>query len=214
MDAQWMYELIGYVASVLVAISLTMSSLVRLRLINLVGAVTFTVYGMLISAYPVAAVNLFIVFVNLYYLSRMRRTREFLRILEIQPQSEYLRAFLDFHAEDIRRYLPGFSYQPGERQLAFFILRDMVPAGLFIGEVRDDGCLVVRLDFVIPSHRDFKIRRYLFSEQAEFFRSKGIRELVSPSGSPEHATYLRRMGFAASEREGATTYRRALAPSS
>jgi GNAT superfamily N-acetyltransferase len=212
MDAQWMYELIGYAASVLVAISLTMSSLVRLRLINLVGAVTFTVYGLLINAYPVAAVNLFIVFVNLFYLSRMLRTREFLKILEIEPRSEYLRAFLDFHAEDIRRSLPDFAYQPGERQLAFFILRDMVPAGLFIGEVRDDGSLMVRLDFVIPSYRDFKIGRYLFSEQAEFFRSKGIRELVSPAGSPKHATYLRRMGFAPAEREGATTWRRALAP--
>lgn len=213
MDAQWLYELIGYVASVLVAISLTMSSLVRLRVINLAGAVTFTVYGLLISAYPVAAVNLFIVFVNLYYLSRMRRTREFLRILAVQPRSDYLQAFLDFHAEDIRRFLPDFSYHPGERQLAFFILRDMVPAGLFIGEVRDDGRLWVRLDYVIPSYRDFKIGQFLFTEQAEFFRSRGIRELVSPAGSPGHTAYLRRMGFAPSEKEGATTYRRALAPS-
>jgi GNAT superfamily N-acetyltransferase len=209
-----MYELIGYVASVLVAISLTMSSLIRLRIINLAGAVAFSVYGLLIGAYPVAAVNLFIVLVNIFYLSRMLRTREFLRILEIDPRSEYLRAFLDFHAEDIRRFLPEFSYQPGDRQLAFFILRDMVPAGLFIGEVRDDGGLRVRLDFVIPGYRDFKIGRFLFSEQAEFFRSKGIREIISPSGIPKHVTYLRRMGFAPSEKEGAITYRRELVSAS
>jgi|ERR1051325_4597590 hypothetical protein len=51
------YELIGYVASVLVAISLTMTSILRLRIINLTGSACFTLYGLLIGAYPVAIVN-------------------------------------------------------------------------------------------------------------------------------------------------------------
>ncbi|HEU0012308.1 MAG TPA: PAS domain-containing protein, partial [Longimicrobium sp.] len=33
-------------------------------------------------------------------------------------------------------------------------------------------------------------------EQAEFFRARGIRRIVSPGGEPAHAAYLRRMGFA------------------
>ena len=36
-----MAEIIGYIASVLVAISLMMSSILRLRIINLVGASVF-----------------------------------------------------------------------------------------------------------------------------------------------------------------------------
>jgi hypothetical protein len=52
MEASTLYELIGYAASVLVAVALTMRSVLRLRLINLVGAATFTVYGLLIHAYP------------------------------------------------------------------------------------------------------------------------------------------------------------------
>ena len=205
MDSQLVLEIVGYVASGLVAVSLTMSSILRLRLINLAGSAAFTVYGVLIHAYPVAVVNLLIVFINLYYLRQMLGSREYFKLLRVRPDSEYLRYFLDFYRADVQRFLPGFAHVPAEGQLTFFVLRDLVPAGLFIGEVRDDGCLWVRLDYVIPAYRDFKIGRYVYGERADFFRERGIRRIVSPSGTPEHARYLRKMGFTPvdpAEREG------------
>ena len=66
-------EGLGYLASVLIAISLMMRSIVRLRWINLVGAVCFTVYDILIAAYPVAALNFAIVLINVYFLWKMSR---------------------------------------------------------------------------------------------------------------------------------------------
>ena len=39
-------------------------------MINLIGALLFTAYGLIINAYPVAAVNAFIVLVNIYYLQQ------------------------------------------------------------------------------------------------------------------------------------------------
>lgn len=203
MDTQMVYEIVGYVASVLVAVSLMMSSLLRLRIINLLGSAAFTVYGVLIQAYPVAVVNFFIVLINLYYLRQMLGTKEYFRLLPVEHDSEYLRYFLGFYAEEIRRFLPDYAHAPSAGHLTFFVLRDLVPAGLFVGEVREAGRLVVRLDFVIPPYRDFKIGRYLYTEQAEFFRARGIREIVSPAGTPEHAAYLRKMGFApAAEGDG------------
>ncbi|UCG22985.1 MAG: YgjV family protein [Chloroflexota bacterium] len=71
MDSSLTYEIIGYVASVLVAISLMMSSILKLRVINLFGALLFTIYGLLIGAYPVAVMNLFIALIDLYYLREM-----------------------------------------------------------------------------------------------------------------------------------------------
>jgi GNAT superfamily N-acetyltransferase len=196
MDSRQWLELLGYLASVLVAVSLMMSRIVRLRLINLAGSLAFAVYGFLIGAYPVAAVNAFICLINLFFLWRMLRSREYFRILEIEPDSEYLRYFLSVHRDDVRRFIPGFMHQPERGDLTFFVLRDLVPAGLFIGELREDGCLWVRLDYVIPSFRDFKIGRYLFHERADYFRERGIRSIASPAGSTPHARYLRRMGFA------------------
>ena len=196
MDRQLLYELIGYVASALVAVSLMMSSILKLRLVNLAGSAAFAVYGVLIRAYPVAAMNGFIVFINLYYLHRMLRAREFFHLLSVEPESQYLRHFLDFYDREIRRFLPDFSYQPAAGDLTIYVLRDMVPAGLFIGRMEPEGRLCVTLDFVIPQYRDFKTGRYLFRDQAHFFRAHGITEIVSGGGSKVHADYLRRMGFA------------------
>jgi hypothetical protein len=195
MDSQLVLEIVGYVASLLVAVSLMMSSILKLRLINLVGSAAFTVYGVLFHAYPVAAVNLLIVFINVYYLRQMFSAREFFKLLRVQPDSEYLRYFLDFYGDEIQRFSPGFAAAPSEGQLTFFVLRDMVPAGVFIGERGADGSLRVLLDFVIPQYRDFKTGKYLFSRHVDFFRSLGITEILSDPGSREHSAYLRRMGF-------------------
>ena len=68
-------------------------------------------------------------------------------------------------------------------------------AGLFIGEARGDGTLMVHLDYVIPQYRDLKVGRFLFEENAALWRARAIREIVSPCGSDAHVHYLRRMGF-------------------
>jgi hypothetical protein len=99
MDSHFLYELIGYLASILVAVSLTMRSILRLRLINLLGSAFFTVYGLLITAYPVAVLNGLIVGINLYYLYVMKRAKNYFTILETHHDAAYLRMFL--------RYLRG-----------------------------------------------------------------------------------------------------------
>ena len=70
MDTVMSFEMLGYLASVFVAVSLTMRSLTKLRVINLIGSLLFTAYGLIIGAYPVATVNAFIVLVNIYYLQQ------------------------------------------------------------------------------------------------------------------------------------------------
>lgn len=75
MDSSMIYEIIGYTASALVAISLMMSSIVKLRVINLIGAALFTLYGLLIGAYPVAVLNFTIVLIDLYYLREIIKSK-------------------------------------------------------------------------------------------------------------------------------------------
>jgi GNAT superfamily N-acetyltransferase len=202
------YELIGYVASVLVAISLTMSSILRLRLINLGGAILFALYGYLIGSMPVTAVNLFIVGVNIFYLVRMFRTREYFSLLEVRHDSPYLRHFLDLNRADIARHLPDFREAPRPGELVVFILRDVVPAGVLVGEAAPDGTLAVRLDYVLPGYRDFKVGDFLYGHRAAFFRDRGISRLLARAGTRHHARYLRRMGFARQPGPDADLYAR------
>lgn len=68
-----MIEILGYVAMVLVAGSFLLKDVVKLRLVNSVGAVCFVIYGLLIGSVPVAGLNIFVVCVNAYYIMKSRQ---------------------------------------------------------------------------------------------------------------------------------------------
>jgi hypothetical protein len=180
MDPQLLYEIIGYAASVLVAISLMMRSILRLRILNLIGALFFTVYGLVIQAYPVAGVNFFIVLINIYYLYQIFSTREYFHLLPMSPTDSYLQYFLDFYKNEIREIDPAFSFELNDRQWIFFSLRDLVPAGLFIAEQTGPDSLFVELDFVIPGYRDLKLGKFLYNAQKTgIFQERGIHTICS-----------------------------------
>lgn len=199
-------QLLGYAASVLIAASLLMRSIVRLRILNLAGAATFSLYGFLIGAYPVGVLNLMTATINIVQLIRLRRRTEIFRILEIRTTAPYLQYFLDFQAGDIRRFFPSFRYDaatPDDGRVAWLVLRDLVPAGVLLGR-RHGDVLEVELDYVVPQYRDMKVGRFLFHDEADFFRRLGIREIVGRGDTEVHAQYLERMGFKA---DGGGTYR-------
>ena len=187
-------ELIGYLGSILVAISLMMKSLLRLRIINLIGALFFTIYGVLLGAYPVAFVNGIIVCIDLYYLVQMWRQKDFFTFLEVSPHGKYLNAFVDFYRDDIREIIPSYTHESGDDLLCFFILRNMMPAGLFIAKIQGEEAYI-QLDYVIPNYRDFQVARFIFEDNAAFFRQRGIRRFLSDGGSPIHQRYLEKMEF-------------------
>lgn len=194
MTARTMLELLGYLASALIATSLLMRSIVRLRIFNMAGALTFSLYGFLIGAYPVGILNLVTASINVVQLIRLRRRQEIFRILEVRSNAEYLRYFLEFEQQEIHQFFPRFRFDPEATSLALFVLRDLVPAGVLLGSV-SGHTLQIDLDYVVPQYRDMKIGRYLFADRVDFFRARGLREILSPADSEVHATYLRRLGF-------------------
>lgn len=106
-------EIIGYVASVLVAGSLVMVSVVKLRLINLGGSFTFVVYGLLIGSYPLVLTNGFIVLVNLYHLGRMFRAdlNGFSYVPIGAGKRHQLDDFVEAYRDDVFRFHPGFALE-------------------------------------------------------------------------------------------------------
>lgn len=193
MDAATLYTLIGYVGSALVVTSLAMRSILKLRLIGLAGAITFVIYGYLIDAWPIVWTNVVIVMIHLHFLREIRKTDEYFKVLPVRTVSNYLRHFLDHFAADIERAWPGFEYEPEEDTLTLFILRDLVPAGLFVANVLDDDTLEVKLDYAIPGYRDFKIGRYLYA--GHVLRDLGYSAIVARTHGDRAADYLSKMGF-------------------
>jgi len=195
MEAEFLYELLGYLASALIVIALTMSKIVKLRIINMIGAGAFSLYGILIGSIPVALMNGIIVIINIYHLYKIFTAEEYFKLLSVTPDSKYLEAFIDYYEEQIQKFQPGYSFLPDKEGINVFVLRDMVPAGLLIGNLSDKGTLQVELDFVTPPYRDFKIGRYLFRDKIGFFRDQGVKKIVAKPGHKDHNRYLEKVGF-------------------
>lgn len=68
-----MIELLGYIATILVAASFLLKDVIKLRLVNAIGAVCFVVYGVLVETYPVVLLNAFLACVNGYYIWQAKR---------------------------------------------------------------------------------------------------------------------------------------------
>ena len=194
MNTQMILELIGYAASLVIASSLMMKSLIRLRILNAAGALVFVVYGILIQAYPIAILNGFIVFIDIYYLIIMLRRSDYFTLMEVQPQSAYLDFFLNFHSEDILTFFPKFTYQPQSEDMIFFILRDTIPAGLVLLRKENDKGVVL-LDYAMKNYRDFKIGAFIFDDNADILLNRGINSLETIGVVPAHIHYLQLMGF-------------------
>lgn len=62
------YDLIGYLATALVLVSFLMKDIIKLRIINSIGCLLFTLYGILLGSWPVIITNGAILLINLYFL--------------------------------------------------------------------------------------------------------------------------------------------------
>lgn len=195
MSQSFLLEAFGYLASILVAVSLMMRSIVRLRWINLAGAACFTVYGILIAAYPVAVLNFAIVLINVWFLLKLRRVTEVFSVVELPVDSPYLAEFLRFHGDEIRRFQPDFAFDPAVAQHVLMVLRDPVPEGVLILRPTGGRAATVALDFVTPAYRDFRIGDYLFRGRRDLFAACGVDRVDSAAGNRDHARYLERIGF-------------------
>lgn len=189
-------EWFGYAASVVVAVSLLMSSLIKLRWINMVGALMFTGYGLLIHAYPVALLNFTIAGINVYYLAKIYRQRDQFKLVPVGADSALLTEFLRAHHSGIRRFFPGLAEIPRVEGAAFFTLRNAHVAGAILTRHLTPDTLLLTLDYVIPEYRDFKVGRFVFEQDGAVFRALGVSCLASEPHSPEHKDYLLKMGFA------------------
>ncbi len=193
-DISWI-EWLGYTASALVLISLSMSSIARLRWFNLAGALCFTGYGTLIEAWPVAAVNFAIAIVNVVYLTQYYAKEDYFKTRAIGADDAYLTEFLEFHEEAIRKWYPSVDLELPDNALVLLSLRNMAVAGVFAGIKTDRRTLKILVDFVIPEYADHKIGRFLFQQSRDVFLNDGITRLIVDTGEIQNERYFRKMGF-------------------
>jgi hypothetical protein len=190
------YEIIGYSGSVIVAISLMMKNIRQLRKVNLVGSATFALYGLLLKAYPVFLLNGFIAVVDIYYLYEMNKKKDLFSLMPVLDRNHlYLNKFLDYYKKDILKFFPDFKIDFIKEANCFFILRNLLPVGLFIYRELSGTQIEVVIDYAIPDYRDSKNGKFVYHTESNFLKEKGYKEIRAESSVLKHQQYLENIGF-------------------
>ncbi len=189
-------EVIGYVGSALVAVSLMMKNIYYLRRINLIGAATFATYGILVGAIPVFILNSFISLVDIYFIWEAKKKKEYFTLLPIeQTDGPLLNKFLKYYSDDISKFFPNFNKSKIEEDKSFFILRNLIPVGLFAYKEISTDEILIELDYAIPDYRDLKNARFVYFAQSNHFNKNNYKILRVETEVKAHKKYLHKIGF-------------------
>src|SRR5690242_9880736 len=94
----------GYLASVLLAISLLVSNALKFRWINIFGCLSFIIYGIFFNALPVIISNGILLIINIYQLFKLYNRKEDFEFAGINKDNELISRFLDFYRKDIELF--------------------------------------------------------------------------------------------------------------
>lgn len=198
-------EIFGTSMSAIIAISLTQKKLFRLRILNLIGAIGFLVYGVLINSLPVIFLNGFISFINIYYLLQIALTKDNFKAIKFEAAGkEYIDAFFEQYIGDIVQFTPSFKIDCLSEVKGFFILREAMPVSIFLFEETSENDNLIILDYAIPPYRDTKNGQYFFNKYLKHGELSGT--LTAHAETKHHAKYLKKMGFLKNEATDGITF--------
>lgn len=191
-------EALGWAGSVLLVTSLLQSRLLRLRQLNLVASLLLVTYNAALGVWPMVAMNLAIVGINVWHLVHLLRSRHdpsAYAVVEVRADDPYLRHVLSHHGGDIARFNPGFAEAPvTEASVACLVLREDETIGVVLARDAGGGEAEVVLDYVTPRFRDFTPGEFVYRHSG-LFTDRGFRSVVAPRSMRQADAYLAKVGF-------------------
>lgn len=191
MTIQTIIELAGYLGSILVVISMLMTSVVRLRVINTIGSVIFCGYSLCIRSYPTAIMQACLITINVVSLLRLMSARRDFFAVPLDAADGFLRCFLERNKDDIQTFSPDFSGLTADDKI-FLVTCGSNPAGILAAEKNDGGnALRVKLDYILPAYRNASVEKFAYSQLS----GSGASRIVVRAVQGSHKKMLRRIGF-------------------
>jgi hypothetical protein len=192
-------ELVGWLGSAVLVISLLQTRVMRFRVLNTASCAVLIAYNAALAVWPMAAMNAVLVGINLWVIARLLRQRHDERVYEAVPigvDQPFLHGLLDRHAGDIATFNPDLPAEvTSVAEHAFLVTtQDQVVGVVLSREGTGPDEQQVLLDYVLPAYRDFTPGEFVFRPDGPFARL-GTRRVVASPGMAASEKYLHAVGF-------------------
>ncbi len=183
-------EIFGYIGTAVVIISMLMTSVTKLRVINICGGVISLIYAVYCNTWPVVLLNGTLVSINIVQLIRLRLQKFKFNYVKTDANDKNLAYFRFLYSDDIIKVFPDYNFHVDEGSEAHLIYFDSEIVAMLIGKRRGDT-LDIDIDYVAPKYRDMSVSGYMYKRLA----GAGIKELCAPFASE----YLAKRGYTGEE---------------
>lgn len=137
MSIALMIEIFGYIGCIFVIISMLMTSVVKLRVINIY---------------------------NLIKLSKADGNHY--DMIRGDKEDSYLTYFIKHYKEDMKKYFLENTLELSAADTIYTVCCEGVPAGVLVGKKEGDA-LEISFDYTTPTYRDCSVGRFLYAKLAE-----------------------------------------------
>jgi hypothetical protein len=186
-------DIVGWAGSALLVFSLLQARVLRFRVLNTIACVVLVFFNAMIGVWPMAAMNVVLAAINLWFIVRLLRDRHdqaAFEVLRVNTGDDYLRHVLETHREDILRFQPDFT-EPRPDEGAFIVMKGDETVGVVV-LARDGETARVLLDYVTPRYRDFTPGEFVW-RRSGLLDGLGFRRVVTPPNMV--GAYYDKVGF-------------------
>lgn len=191
-DSRILLEIFGYIGSALVVVSMLMTSVTKLRIINMCGSVISTIYSVIVGAWPIVIMNGCIMAINFYHVVLSVKDKLELTYAVAKGNDTSVRQFVSLYENVITSKDAAYTSNITENTDALILFNDSEIVSVFAGKIEAE-CFALDFCYALP-----EFEKGAAVTALEFFKANGISKLCPTS--PAFSKELRRLGI--DERDG------------
>ena len=187
-------EIFGYIGTALVILSMTMTSMVRLRVINICGGIISLFYSLYYGAWAMVVMNACLISINIVQIILALRHKATYSYHGVSSEEAAVSVFLSENRKEIDKYAPSLSSLVYSGAQVNMIYSSGEAVGIVVSEREKDN-ITLLADYVVQKNRNAATGNFLLSALKE----QGALCLKASAGSKAHEKYLLKLGFQTKE---------------
>lgn len=191
-------DAVGWAGSALLVFSLLQARVLRFRVLNTIACVVLVFFNAMIGVWPMAAMNVVLASINIFFIVRLLRERhdvDAFEVLRVNTGDDYLRHVLETHREDILSFQPDFT-EPHPDEGAFIVIKGDETVGVVVLAREDGDTARILLDYVTPKYRDFTPGEFVW-RRSGLLEGLGFTRVRTPPNMV--GAYYDKVGFRAAD---------------
>lgn len=183
-------EIFGYIGTCLVILSMMMSSVTKLRIINMCGSVISGVYAGISLAWPICVMNICLFLINGYHLLKHYLHKNTMEFHLVKHDDTSLLHFINHNKTEILKMNPNLVLNFNSNTNIYLLYNKCEMAGIVVGNT-DNTNFILDLIYVLPKFRDSSNTQIL----PTILSNQNIDKVTSRIKEKSYNLYLEKLGF-------------------